>query len=129
VIGLNRWGSSIAQFDAELVEALLPEWAEWVRPRMRGALFARKIVRFLTSPAAGPVLGDALGWLADRERGEARTDADLDADIADLLLKLHARDQGFLRGSNEPAANARFLLQRVAGRGIPLALELTNAIA
>jgi hypothetical protein len=129
VIGLNRWGSSIAQLDAELVEALQPEWADWVRPRMRGSWFARMIVRFLKSPAAGPVLGDALGWLADRERSDARTDPDLDADIADLLLKLHVRDQGFLRASSEAAATARFLLQRAAGRGVPLALELANSIA
>lgn len=128
VIGLNRWGSSVAEVDAELVEALQPQWAEWVRPRMRGSWFARGIVRFLQSPAAGPVLGDALGWLADRERSDAQADSDLDSETVDLLVKLHSRDAQFLRGSDGPATDARFLLERAAGRGVPLALELIGRI-
>jgi hypothetical protein len=128
VIGLNRWGSSVADVDAELIEALQPHWAEWVRPRMRGSWFARSIVRFLQSPAAGPVLGDALGWLADRERSDAQPDTDLDSEIMDLLVKLHSRDPEFLRGSDGPATDARFLLERAAGRGVALALELIGRI-
>ncbi len=128
VIGLNRWGSSVAEVDAELVEALQPQWAEWVRPRMRGSWFARSIVRFLKSPAAGPVLGDALGWLADRERSDAQADADLDSELVDLLVKLHSRDPQFLRRSDGPGTDARFLLVRAAGLGVPVALELIDRI-
>jgi len=128
VIGLNRWGSSVTEIDAELIEVLQPQWAEWVRPRIRGSWFARSIVRFLQAPAARPVLGDALEWLADRERSDARADADLDSDIAELLLKLHVRDPEFLRGGERPGTDARFLLERAAGRGVPLALELIGRI-
>ena len=102
---------------AELVHALLPNWAEWVGPRMRDPWFARPVVRFLEEPAADPVRQQALGWLADRERSAARVDSDLDTAITDLLLWISIHKPELLRGPGEVAASARYLLARLAGGG------------
>jgi hypothetical protein len=130
IVGLDRWGHGrMQERHKDLLSELLPQWADWVRPRLRDAWFARRVVRFLEEPAAEPVRRDALGWLADRERSASGADSDLDHATAELLLSISVKEPELLRGTGEPAANARYLLARLAGRGLPLALELSARLS
>jgi hypothetical protein len=104
---------------------LEPEWSEWVKPRLTGTWFARYFAHFLGAPAAAVVRGEALTWLADAERNREYTDGDLDEATAELLLVVYAQEAELISGRGVAAKAARYLLSRLAGRGIPLALELS----
>lgn len=104
---------------------LEPQWSEWVKPRLTGTWFARYFAHFLEAPAAAAVRAQALSWLADAERNREHTDSDLDEAIAELLVVVYAREAELISGAGAPAEAARYLLSRLAGRGIPLALELS----
>jgi hypothetical protein len=124
VVGLDRWGHSrMQERHAGLVEELLPEWSEWVRARLRGSWFARHAVHFFKEAAASPARRDGITWLAERERSAAAPDSGLDEAVSELLLSVYTKEPELLRGPDEAAANARFLLARLAGRGVPLAVE------
>jgi hypothetical protein len=104
---------------------LEPQWGEWVKPRLAGTWFARYFAHFLEAPAAAVVRGEALTWLADAERNREYTDGDLDEATAELLVVVYAREAELISGPGVAAKAARYLLSRLAGRGIPLALELS----
>jgi hypothetical protein len=104
---------------------LEPAWSEWVKPRLVGTWFARYFAHFLEAPAAAVVRGEALTWLADAERNREYTDGDLDEATAELLVVVYAQEAELISGLGAAAKAARYLLSRLAGRGIPLALELS----
>jgi hypothetical protein len=108
-----------------VLTALEPQWSEWVKPRLTGTWFARYFARFLEAPAAAAVRAEALGWLADAERNREHIDSDLDEATAELLVRVYAQEAELISGAGVPAEAARYLLSRLAGRGIPLALELS----
>lgn len=108
-----------------VLTALEPQWSEWMKPRLTGTWFARYFVHFLEAPAAAAVRGAALGWLADAERNREHIDSDLDEATAELLVVVYAQEAGLISGAGASAEAARYLLSRLAGRGIPLALELS----
>jgi hypothetical protein len=108
-----------------VLTALEPQWSEWVKPRLTGTWFARYFAHFLEAPAAAAVRAEALSWLADAERNREHTDSDLDEATAELLVVVYAREAEMIAGIGAPAEAARYLLSRLAGRGIPLALELS----
>lgn len=108
-----------------VLTALKPQWSEWVKPRLTGTWFARYFANFLEAPAAAAVRAQALSWLAEAERNRERTDSDLDEAIAELLVVVYAQEAELIFGAGVPAEAARYLLSRLAGRGIPLALELS----
>jgi len=120
--GLRPWPT---ERHASLVEELLPEWEEWVRPKVKDAWFTRGLLQFLTRPTADPVRAEALAWLAARERGGQPVNPELDEMTSELLLVISVREPRLLRGNDEPAFNGRYLLSRLAGRGQPLAVELS----
>jgi hypothetical protein len=99
-----------------------------VRPLLRGSWSARRAVYFFGEPGADRIYEPALHWLAERERDGARTDEELDQALADMLLKLFSRHPTLFRAEAEAAAEARFLLSRLAARGNLLALELTSQL-
>lgn len=126
IVGLNQWGvGRMEDRHTKLLENLLPEWTDWVQPRLQDIRFARKAVHFFKKQAASPVRNDALAWLADRERSTSRVNSDLDQAVAELLLSIPGKTLELLHSPGEPATNARYLLARLAGRGIPLAVELS----
>ena len=104
---------------------LEPQWSEWVKPRLTGTWFARYFAHFLEAPAAAAVRGAALSWLADAERNREHTDSDLDEATGELLVVVYAQEAELIAGAGAPAEEARYLLSRLAGRGVPLALELS----
>jgi len=108
-----------------VLSALEPQWSEWVKPRLTGTWFARYFAHFLEAPAAAAVRPQALGWLAHAERNRVHTDSDLDEATAEFLVKVYAQEAELISGAGAPAEAARYLLSRLAGRGIPLALELS----
>lgn len=110
---------------ADLLADLQPEWGEWVRTRVGDPHFARHLARFLQAPAASVICADALPWLAEAERGRKSRDEDLDGVTAELLFSIYARDEKLVTGAGAPAEATRYLLSRLAGRGVPLALELS----
>lgn len=129
LIGLMQWTSTLfSEKHRPLIEDLLPEWAEWVQPRLDSRWFAVPFVRFLGGDAAEPVRLDALSWLAEAERSGWEEDGERDDVIAELLLKIVAREPAALRGGEQTSADARYLLARLAGRGQPVALELSNRL-
>jgi len=108
-----------------VLTALEPQWSEWVMPRLTGTWFARYFAHFLETPAATAVRAQALSWLADAERNRKHTDSDLDEATAELLVVVYAQEAELISGAGAPAEAVRYLLSRLAGRGIPLALELS----
>lgn len=110
---------------AGLLADLQPEWGEWVRKRIGSAYFARHLAQFLRVSAASVIWADALPWLAEAERDRKSRDADLDDATAELLFAIYAREEKLVTGAGAPAEAARYLLSRLAGRGIPMALELS----
>ncbi len=104
---------------------LEPAWSEWVKPRLVGTWFARYFAHFLEAPAAVAVRAEGLSWLADAERNREYTDGDLDEATAELLVVVYAQEAELISGPGTAAKAARYLLSRLAGRGIPLALELS----
>lgn len=108
-----------------VLTALEPQWSEWVEPRLTGTWFARYLAHFLEAPAATAVRAQALTWLADAERNREYTDSDLDEATAELLVVIYAQEAELISGVGAPAEAVRYLLSRLAGRGIPLALELS----
>lgn len=128
LIALDRFSARMHAQHGALFRALLPTWKAWVEPRLRGPYFALPVVRFLADPVAAPAIDDALVWLARRESGGARVEDDLDDAMAELLVKLHARDSGLLRRAAEPGPSARALLAALAGRQNTIALELSASL-
>lgn|GEM_PF-2588770 len=108
-----------------VLTALEPHWSEWVKPRLTGTWFARYFAHFLEAPAAAAVRAEALGWLADAERNREHIDSDLDEATAELLVSVYAQEAELIAGAGVPAEAARYLLSRLAGCGMPLALELS----
>lgn len=108
-----------------VLTALEPHWSEWVKPRLNGTWFARYFAHFLEVPAAAAIRAQALSWLADAERNREHIDSDLDEATAELLVVVYAQEAELISGAGVPAEAARYLLSRLAGRGIPLALELS----
>ncbi|MDA0170593.1 hypothetical protein OJ998_15945 [Solirubrobacter taibaiensis] len=49
--------------------------------------------------------------------------------MAELLVKLRARDRDILRRPDEPGRSARALLAALAGRQNPIALQLSGLTA
>jgi hypothetical protein len=108
-----------------VLTGLEPAWSEWIKPRLVGTWFARYFAHFLEAPAAVAVRAEGLSWLADAERNREYTDGDLDEAIAELLVVVYAQEAELISGPGTAAKAARHLLSRLAGRGIPLALELS----
>lgn len=96
-----------------------------MKPRLNGTWFARYFAQFLEAPAAAAVRAQALSWLADAERNREHTDSDLDEATAELLVVVYAQEAELISGAGASAEAARYLLSRLAGRGVPLALELS----
>jgi hypothetical protein len=113
---------------ADLLADLQPEWGEWARKRVGNAYFARHLADFLQTPAASVIWADAIPWLAEAERDREGRDEDLDGATAELLLAIYARDEKLVTGAGASAGAARYLLSRLAGRGVPLALELSSRL-
>lgn len=103
---------------------LEPQWSKWVKPRLTGTWFARYFAHFLEAPAAAAIRGEALSWLAEAERNREHIDSDLDEATGELLVVVYAQEAELIAGAGAPAEAARYLLSRLAGRGVPLALEL-----
>ena len=130
IVGLDRWGySGMQERHGELMSELQPEWAEWIRPRLIGSWFAQHVAQFLGQSAAVLLRRDGLEWLAERERSPAVGDSGLDEAVAELLLRVWLVEPVLLRGADNAASDARYLLSRLAGRGVPLAVELSARLA
>lgn len=129
LVGLDSYGFDLIHTrHPALVTELLPEWADWVRPRLGSSRYARAFARFLRGVGADPVRADGLGWLADREREGRGPDADVDNAIAELLVAASIREPVLLRSAGAAGKSSRYLLARLAGRGQRLALELSGKL-
>jgi len=117
---------------ANLVSRMTDRYERWARKCLSDRSDAAHFARFLRKPGAGPLLRDGLGWLADADPpdGTARRGHDDYEDALGSLLDQVLRDAPEIPRSSAAAGDAyRKLLQRLADRQVPIALELMSRLS
>ena len=116
---------------AQVVARMAPHYQRWAHQSLDGSQDATQLARFLRRPGATPLVADGLIWLAAAEGSASSSRADNHyEDAVGTLLDHVARHQRDIPRSNRAVGDAyRALLQRLADRQVPIALELVSRLS
>jgi hypothetical protein len=131
LVGLDRLGGTATdETAAQILSAAKEPWVRWVSAELEDSWFAERVLRFLRTAAAGPVLEPVLVRLAALEpRRVVGHDNGYDKSLGDMLAGVMGRTPDRFTAPDETGNALRTLLLRLAERGSPLALELVNRLS
>jgi hypothetical protein len=123
----SRWSAEQAP-----VIAAMSQWYErWAASTLQRREDAACFARFLSRPGAQPLLRDGLEWLAAAEtppRSASYNDGYEDA-VGELLDHVSREHREIPRSTGSAGDAYRALLQRLADRQVPIALELSSRLS